>query len=167
MFYDRKLAASLESMAQPAEGGGDLGGGDLGGGDLDLGGGDLDLDADAGGDDTGGDDTGGDDDVLLAEPPGKRDDDARPKKRGKYKSHQRTYRKGGKRKQMSNIATGEIGTLRKTFPGKIGFGGLDSLSRGMMEEQKSDILEEQKLFSTDFEIKSLIESLKKADQDET
>ena len=68
---------------------------------------------------------------------------------------------------MSNIATGEIGTLRKTFPGKIGFGGLDSLSRGMMENNKSDVLEEQKLFNTDFEIKSLIESLKKADQDET
>ena len=68
---------------------------------------------------------------------------------------------------MKNMATGEIGTLRKTFPGKVGFGGLDSLSKGMMEEQKSDVLEEKKLFSTDFEIKSLIESLKKADRDET
>ena len=68
---------------------------------------------------------------------------------------------------MNNIASGEIGTLRKTFPGKVGFGGLDSLSRGMMENQKSDILEEQKLFNTDFEIKSLIESLKKVDEDET
>jgi len=65
------------------------------------------------------------------------------------------------------MASGEIGTLRKTFPGKVGFGGLDSLSRGMMQEQKSDFLEEKKLFNTDFEIKSLIESLKKADQDET
>jgi len=72
-----------------------------------------------------------------------------------------------KRKQMNNMATGELGTLRKTFPGKVGFGGLDSLSRGMMENQKSDVLEEQKLFSTDFEVKTLIESLKKADQDET
>ena len=173
MFYDRKLAAALESVGQPAEGGGDLGGGDLGGDlggdDLDLGGdtggGDLDLGGDTGGD--AGGDAGEDDDVLLAEPPGKRDDDATPKKRGPYKSHQRTYRKGGKRKQMNNMATGELGTLRKTFPGKVGFGGLDSLSRGMMENQKSDVLEEQKLFSTDFEVKTLIESLKKADQDET
>ena len=68
---------------------------------------------------------------------------------------------------MNNQASGELGTLRKTFPGKVGFGGLDSLARGVVEEQKSDILEEHKLFSTDFEIKSLIESLKKVDKDET
>ena len=72
-----------------------------------------------------------------------------------------------RRNQMKNQATGEIGTLRKTFPGKVGFGGLDSLARGVVEEQKSDILEEYKLFNTDFEIKSLIESLKKVDEDET
>ena len=64
---------------------------------------------------------------------------------------------------MANIASGEIGTLRKTFPGKVGFGGLDSVARGVVQEQKTDILEERKLFTTDFEIKSLIESLKKVD----
>ena len=176
MFYDKKFNAKIEAAGGE---GADAGGGDLGGGDLDLGGdtgGDLDLGGDTGGDldlggdteaDTGGDEGGGEDDVLLAEPPGKRDDDKKPSKRGPYKKHQSTYRKGGKRKQMSNIATGEIGTLRKTFPGKVGFGGLDSLSRGLMENNKPDVLEEQKLFNTDFEIKSLIESLKKADQDET
>jgi len=170
MFYDRKLAASLEAVGQPPEGagGGDLGDlDDLGGddaGDLDLGGDDITQDTPEA---TGGG-AGGDDDVLLAEPPGKRNDDSRPKSRGKYKRDDtKTYRKGGRRKQMKNMATGEIGTLRKTFPGKVGFGGLDSLSKGMMEEQKSDVLEEKKLFSTDFEIKSLIESLKKADRDET
>ena len=63
--------------------------------------------------------------------------------------------------------SGELGTLRKTFPGKVGFGGLDSLARGVVEEQKSDILEEHRLFNTDFEIKSLIESLSKVDKDET
>ena len=62
---------------------------------------------------------------------------------------------------MINQANGEIGTLRKAFPGKIGFGGLDSLARGITEAKNSDILEEDKLFTTDFEIKSLIESLKK------
>ena len=175
MYHDKKFLASLEAASQPPEeGGGDLGGdvGDLGGdeGGLgDLGGDDAlgDLGGDTPAAEPAADEGGGEDDILLAEPPGKRDDDARPKKRGPYKSHQLTYRKGGKKKQMNNIASGEIGTLRKTFPGKVGFGGLDSLSRGMMENQKSDILEEQKLFNTDFEIKSLIESLKKVDEDET
>ena len=60
---------------------------------------------------------------------------------------------------MINQANTEIGTLRKTFPGKMGFGGLDSLSRGVTEAKNSDILEEHKLFNTDFEIKSLIKSL--------
>jgi hypothetical protein len=167
MFYDKKFEAKLEAIAAGAEGGGgDLGGDlDLGGegGDLDLGDDDMDLGADLDLGDEGADE----DEVLLAEPPGKRDDDARPKRRGKYKRHQHTYRKGGRRKNMINTGIGEIGTLRKTFPGKVGSGGLDSLARGMMQEQKSDILEEHKLFKTDFEIKSLIESLKKVDKDET
>jgi hypothetical protein len=176
MFYDKKFEASLEAASKGAESaGGDAGGGlggdlDLGGDDagggLDLGGDDADTGADDAGD-TGGDDTGGEDDVLLATPPGKRDDDAKSNKRGPYKRHKRTYRKGGMKKQMNNVATGEIGTLRKTFPGKVGFGGLDSLARGITEAQDHDILEERKLFNTDFEIKSLIESLKKADKDET
>jgi hypothetical protein len=176
MFYDKKFEASLEAASKGAESaGGDAGGGlggdlDLGGDDagggLDLGGDDADTGADDAGD-TGGDDAGGEDDVLLATPPGKRDDDAKSNKRGPYKRHKRTYRKGGMKKQMNNVATGEIGTLRKTFPGKVGFGGLDSLARGITEAQDHDILEERKLFNTDFEIKSLIESLKKADKDET
>ena len=78
---------------------------------------------------------------FLAEPPGKRDDNARPKKRGPYKKDStKTYRKGGKRKHYNNMASGEIGTLRKTFPGKVGFGGLDSLVRGIAESRNSDIL---------------------------
>ena len=166
MFQDKKFMASLEAVAEGA-GGGDLGG-DLG---ADLGGDDL------GGDDLGGDDLGAEDpdlgsggpdedDVLLAEPPGKRDDDARPKKRGPYKKHQRRYKKGALKKNMINQANGEIGTLRKTFPGKIGFGGLDSLARGVTETKNPDILEEDKLFTTDFEIKSLLESLKKDKENE-
>lgn len=56
-------------------------------------------------------------------------------------------------------------TARTTFPGKVGFGGLDSLSRGIFEDNK---LEEEKLFSIDGDIKSLLESLnKKEDTDET
>jgi hypothetical protein len=167
MFHDRKFLASLEAAGQPpGEGGGDLDIGGDAGGDLDLGGDDLDLagdtpDIDTGADAAPADDTGGEDDILLAEPPGKRDDNAGPKKRGPYKSHKLTYRKGGMKKQMNNTASGEIGTLRKTFPGKVGFGGLDSLARGITEAKNSDILEEDKLFNTDFEIKSLLESLTK------
>ena len=51
--------------------------------------------------------------------------------------------------------------MRKTFPGKIGFGGLDSLIRGVTEAKNSDSFEEDKLFSTGFEVKALIESLNK------
>ena len=169
MYSDKKFIANLEAAAQPAE----AGGGDLGGGGGDLGG-DLgdDLGGDEGGDlgDLGGEeDAGGDEEeeVLLAEPPGKRDDDARPKKRGPYKRHQHTYKKGGLKKQMINQAAGEIGTSRKIWPGKVGFGGLDSLTRGVTEAINSDILEEDKLFTTDFEIKSLIESLRKENKHET
>ena len=78
-----------------------------------------------------------------------------------------SYKKGGFKKQMKNIAVGEIGTLRKTFPGKVGFGGLDSLARGVTEAKNSDILEESKLFNTDIEIKTLIESLNKDKLNET
>ena len=168
MFTDKKFMASLEGAGQ-ADAGGDAGGG--GGGDLDLGGdsggGDLDLGGDTGGDDAGGDTgaSGGDDKEpdLMAEPPAKRDDDAKP--RGPYKRHKLSYKKGGLRKQMNNTASGEIGTARKTFPGKVGFGGLDSLVRGVTE---SNDLEESQLFKSEAEIKTLLESLtKKGDQDET
>ena len=67
---------------------------------------------------------------------------------------------------MKNIAFGEIGTARTTFPGYEGAGSLKNLGKGIFQEQKSDILAEHQLFSTDFEIKSLIESLKKDKEDE-
>jgi len=177
MFYDKKFSVNLESAGQPAETGGDAGGGlgDLGGdtgGDLDLGGdtGDLDLGGDAGdvaaGDESpgaeGGDET---DDVLLAEPPAKRDDEP-SYKRGKYQRHQTSYSKGGRSKNMKNQATGEYGnTYRTTFQGKSGFGGLDSLARGITESNET---EEQKLFKTSHQVDTLIESLlKKVKEDET
>ena len=174
MYTDKKFMAGLEAAGQaPEEGGGDLGGG----GDMDLGGDDLggDLDGDLGGDtgddldlggDTSGDAGGGDEGDLLAEPPAKRDDDAKP--RGPYKRHKISYRKGGFSKQMKNQAFGgEVrgSTSRTTFPGKVGFGGLDSLARGIYENNE---LEEEKLFNTTNELKTLIESLnKKENPDET
>jgi hypothetical protein len=165
MFSDKKFMAALEGAAE-ADAGGDAGGGG-GGGDLDLGGdsggGDLDLGGDSGGDET---PAGGDSDAepdLMAEPPGKRDDDAKP--RGPYKRHKLTYKKGGLKKQMNNTASGEIGTARKTFPGKVGFGGLDSLARGVTEAVD---LEETRLFKSELQIKTLLESLsKKGNSNET
>ena len=162
MYTDRKFMAGLEAAGQPPEEGG---GGDLGGIDDDFGGDDLGLDDDLGGDDLGGDDLGGNEGEsdLLAEPPAKRDDDAKP--RGPYKKHKLTYKKGGLKKQMNNTASGEIGTSRKIWPGKVGFGGLDSLARGVTE---SNDFEEAKLFKAEGEIKSLLESLtKKENRDET
>ena len=185
MFHDRKFTTALEAAgaadtAKDAGGGlGDLGGGKDTGGDLglgDLGGGDTPdtpaadtgagTDTGGAGGDTGGagGDTGGGDDTLLAAPPAKRDDE--PKKRGPYKRHKTTYRKGGLSKQMKNQARGEVGTSRKTFPGKVGFGGLDSLASGVVQESV-DVLEETKLFNTSIELQNLIESLTKGNQDET
>ncbi len=177
MFYDKKFTASLEAAGQApdaaggggAGGGGDLGDlGDLGGGDE----GDLDLGGDAGdmaaGDESpgaeGGDET---DDVLLAEPPAKRDDDKPKYKRGSYKRHKTSYSKGGRSKNMKNQATGEYGnTYRTTFHGKSGFGGLDSIARGITENINNN--EEEKLFSTSKQVDNLIESLiKKVKEDET
>jgi len=183
MFYDKKFSASLEAVATGGAGGDtgaggglDLGGGDTGGG-LDLGGdtggaagGGLDLGGDAG-DAAAGDKSpgakGGDekDDVLLAEPPAKRDDKNK-KTRGPYKNHQTSYSKGGFKKQMKNQATGEYGnTYRTKFQGKSGFGGLDSIARGITEAVNTN--EEKNLFKTSKQVDNLIESLlKKVKEDE-
>ena len=56
-------------------------------------------------------------------------------------------------------------TSRTTFPGKVGFGGMDSLGKGIFE---GDAKEEEKLFNIDAEIKTLLESLnRKEDTNET
>ena len=167
MYTDRKFMASLEAAGQPQEEGGGGGfGGDLGGGgDLgDLGGGgespggetEASPAPEAGGEE------GGNEGSLPAEPPAKRKDDAKP--RGPYKKHKLTYKKGGMKKQMINTGLGEIGTARTTWPGKVGFGGMDSLARGVTEGVDS---EENELFRTESAIKSLLESLnKKEDKNE-
>ena len=99
---------------------------------------------------------------MAEPPPAKRDDDSKP--RGPYKRRKLTYKKGGLKKQMVNTGFGETSTDRKVWPGKVGFGGLDSLVRGVTE---SNDFEEEKLFKSESEIKSLLESLnKKEDRDE-
>ena len=167
MFYDRKFSSSLEKVGEedaPSGGGESIS-------DIAA---QANADAEKGeaGDVAAGDESpgaeGGDqnDDVLLAEPPAKRDDEP-TYKRGKYKRHQTSYSKGGRKKNMKNQATGEYGnTYRTTFQGKSGFGGLDSLARGITESINDN--EEKKLFTTSKQVDNLIESLlKKVKKDET
>ena len=175
LFFDQKYAAQLEAAAQPDEeagadggGGGGLGDlGDLGGDDL---GGDEDLgDMDLGGDDEGGtEDTGGDEETtLLATPPANRDDG----KRGPYtmKNKPRKSRRG---QHLTNQATGgEIpgSTPRTTHHGYRGPGGLFTLAQGIVTEKElQEDLEEEKLFTINNDVKSLLESLIiRDDEDET
>ena len=104
---------------------------------------------------------------LLAEPAAKRDD--KEYKRGPYKRHQSSYDKGRRIKNYRSIASTEVGTARSTFPGKTGFGGLDSIARGMVETKENfDSLDEEKLFTTNAEVESLLEGLfNKDNNDET
>ena len=159
MFFDRKFSASLEAAAggEGAEEGGDLGG-DLGGDEgADLGGDEAD--------DTGGDE-GGDDDVLLAEPPARRDDGVQYR-RGNYNMKPKR-RKARRQQSYISQTTPEMGTARSIWKGKS---GLDSLSKGITENKSHDIIEEEKLFNTTFEIERLLEGLKKTEnksnEDET
>ena len=186
LFYDRKFDASLAAVAEAMQeeaaglGGlgeeglddlGDLGGEDAGGGDLggdELGGDEL------GGDALGGDDLGGDEDVLLATPgeaaPGRRDDGYLTKgSKGKvyYPVKQGRDRRpqGAVKRHRKSIANGYVDP-RSVFPGKKGHGGLDSLAKGMFENQESNyteefISEEEKILDMNWEVKNLIESLGK------
>ncbi len=189
MFFDKKFAASLEAAGQVGvpEGGeaggglGDLGGDDVAGGDLgdlgDLGGGDEPAGDTAG--DTATPAAGDEETTLLAEPPAKRD----APKRGPY-NIKKTTKSGGLSKRIKSEAgtsKDAIGvTNRRVNMGKVGAGGLDSLSKVSAEyriptafqEQKSidnDLLEEQKLFSVNSEVEGLLKSLmeKKQHEDET
>ncbi len=163
MYYDRKYIASLEAVTEGAAGGEGGGLGDLGGDDLgDLGGDDL-------GDDLGGGDepvADEEEDIILAEPPAKRDDEP-SYKRGKYKRHKTSYSKGGRQKHFKNQATGEYGnTYRTTFQGKSGFGGLDSLAKGITERNVQNEIEEEKLFTTSKQVDILLEGLLKTTEKE-
>ena len=152
MFFDKKFAASLEAAAQPPAEGGDLGGGmgELGG--EEFGGEEL------GGEELGGEELGdeeGEEEVLLAEPPAKRDE---------YDMDPTKTRKSRRKQNYLNMAP-EVNTYRKTFPGKGGYGGLDSLARGLMEKnQRHDLLEEQRLFTVSSEVTKLIEGLSKSEK---
>ena len=189
LFYDRKfdaqLAAVAEAMQEEAAGlaAGDLGGDpgdDLGGGlGGELGG---DLGGDAGGDldaDLGGEPEPpgeGEGDVLLATPDteapaGRREDGyTTPRSKGKvYYPVKRDKRGQGAMKRHRKSVAGVNLDPRTFFPGKSGYGGLDSLAKGMFEGQESNYKEgfeadEEKLLQTNWEVRSLIESLQKTSE---
>ena len=160
MYHDRKFAASLEAAGQPPEAGEAGGMGDFETGDegMDM---DAEEDLDLGGEDEAPADE--EEDIILAEPPAKRDDG--PKyKRGKYKRHKTSYSKGGFSKQTKRMHSPEFGdTKRSIFKGKQ---SMDSLGRGVTESQKQDMLEEEKIFKTSRQVDALIESLLKTKETE-
>jgi len=183
MFFDKKYAAKLEAASKGGEGAEDAGGeggvagglddlglggiGDDAGGDTDLGGADTGGAAAGGAGGTPAGETGGDkggEPDLLAEPAAKRDD-----KRGPYKRHKSSYDKGRRIKNYRSLGSPEVGTSRSTFPGKTGFGGMDSIARGMVEtKEKPDKTDEQALFTTNAEVQTLLEGLFNKDkEDET
>tara|TARA_Y100000593_G_scaffold88092_1_gene169767 strand:- start:6427 stop:8319 length:1893 start_codon:yes stop_codon:yes gene_type:complete len=152
MFHDMKFATQLQGGEAEAAGGdlGDLGGGDLGGGLGDLGGlagEDASPEAEPPADE--------EEDILLAEPPAKRDD-APQYKRGKYKRHKSTYNKGGRKKNIKNQATGEYGNTNRSM--WMGASELRQLSKGITESHQ---LEENKLFNTKHEVSKLLYGLLK------
>ena len=198
MFYDRKYDAQLNAAAEAAGeaeanlgaggGGADFGAegdmGDLLGGDDagDLGGDDFGGD-DLGGDDLAGDDAGAgdsaDDDVLLAEPPAKRDleEDGSyitPGAKGKrYKpvGDDGREKRGPRTKNYKRASMPEI-SPRTIYPGWKGPSGMKSVANVHMEDQRSNyekrqVIEERRLFETNHEIQKLITGLEsKENKDE-
>jgi hypothetical protein len=161
MFFDRRLDAELEGVAQAVEG--EAGGGEFGGGTEDLGDAGDDMEDLLGGDE-GAADTAADEptaepeeDTLLAAP-GKRDDQRRRGKSGPNKRRTRSKSRGV-----------EIATARTTYPGGKGYeslGHLGSLSgefrkAGLYEEDEkpADNLEERQLFEVKQEMRKLITEL--------
>ena len=163
MFFDKNLTAQLEADIE-GEGGG-LGGelGDLGGGEGDLGDlGDLGGEGDPSEPEAPEDE---EEDILLAEPPpGNRPD--RGSIRGRYNVKQKT-KTGGRTRSINKAIAPEAvlgSTTRSIWKGKTGYGGLDSLGRGITESKTNpDVLEEQKLFNISGEVTNLLNSLKKTE----
>ena len=185
MFFDKKFTAKLEAATAGGEGAeDDTGEGGLAGGMDELGdlggdeeGGDLGDLGDLGGEEDAGGDAGGEDDVLLAEPPAKRNDTDTPAYRREPYNMKKGAGSPARKKRHSQIHSGtkEYGnTTRSRTPG-YGISGMSTpktnpLAYGRVTEQKTfEDLEEQKLFNTDQEVRGLIESLfnKKEKEHET
>ena len=186
LFYDRKFDATLEATAAAtaeaaagaagggmgAEMGGETGGGGGGMGDLAglMGGGAPEEGGEEAPPEEAPAEEGGEEDVLLASPseappPGRREGHVTKGSKGKEynpKDNANDKRKqAGRGKNYRSIAGIRPTT---TFPGKSGYGGLDSLAKGLFEEQESiyegeELLEEKKLFETNHEVRRLVNSL--------
>tara|TARA_R110000787_G_scaffold210593_2_gene320375 strand:+ start:3457 stop:5394 length:1938 start_codon:yes stop_codon:yes gene_type:complete len=175
LFYDRKFDASLAAVAEAMqeeaaglgglgadEGMGDLGGEELGGEDL----GGEDLGADLGGEEV----PAEEDDVLLATPPGRREDEPSSISKGKaYYPVKPNRKKDGSYKRHIAAKTGaNTSDKRKYIPGMTGTGGLGELSKGMFEQQRSnyieqDLLEESKIHVLSHDVANLIKDLENSE----
>ena len=179
LFYDRKFDATLEATAAAtaeaaagAAGGGGMGA-EGGGGGMEALAGMMGGEAPP---EEGGEappEEGGEEDMLLSAPeeeapPGRREDGYyTPNSKGKpyFPVAYDKRKSAGRAKNYKSLSRPEIGTNRTTFPGKTGYGGLDSLSKGLFEERESiyegkELLEERKLFETNHEVRRLVEGLK-------
>jgi hypothetical protein len=187
LFYDRKFDATLEATAAATA---EAAAGAVGGGGMGAEGGDGGMEAlagmmggeappEEGGEappEEGGEappEEGGEEDMLLSAPeeeapPGRREDGYyTPNSKGKpyFPVAYDKRKSAGRAKNYKSLSRPEIGTNRTTFPGKTGYGGLDSLSKGLFEERESiyegkELLEERKLFETNHEVRRLVEGLK-------
>jgi len=177
MFFDKKLTAALEAVAEGEGGdmGGDLGGDDFGGDDLgdDLGG--DDLGDDLGGDDLGGDDLGGDeggdDDMLLTAPPGRRSDNVAigekyttPKAKGKvYKKRGQGGHKAAARNYSMDSHAGGHKRSRSQSNTVPGLEALSALANGVFESIDSKGTnykeDESEILQASQELRSFAEAL--------
>ena len=151
LFYDRKFDATLEATAAAtaeaaAGAGGGMGaemGGEGGGGGMEgladmMGGGAPEEGGEEAPPEEGGEappEEGGEEDMLLSSPdeapPGRREDGYHTKgSKGKkyYPVNVDGRKSAGRAKNYKSAYRPEIATNRTTFPGKTGYGGLDSLS---------------------------------------
>ena len=181
IFYDRKfdaqLAAVADAAAEEAAGLSAGGGGaaDFGAPPEEAGGpppeeGGSEAPAEEGGGEAPAEE-GGEEDVLLSAPgedvpPGRREDGwITPGAKGKpyYPTKKDGRRTGGRRRNYKSVAGGYVDPRTK-FPGKSGYGGLDSLAKGLFENQESnysgkELMEEDKIHSLRREVANLLEGL--------
>jgi hypothetical protein len=172
MFFDRKLDAQLNAVAEGEGGEGGMGGGDFGGDD-DFGDDEFD---DMGDDDLGADDTGteDDDEVLLTAPPGRRSDNATigeytttPKSKGKkYKVRGKGGHKAAARNYNMDASAGghkrSSTSVKNIVPG---LDGIRSLSNGIMESKDTNYKkDESKILQTSQELRKFAESLSSLDK---
>jgi len=158
MFFDRKLEAKLEQVAEGVAAEAGALGGELGGEEL-------------GGEELGAEELGEEEGVLLAEPPGnRRDKEMRVYAHGgKYRpvkndQRERTYGRGRSTNKRMHAAGNREKTRtgrRNVLPGDVTKQLTRDISFIGLEEQTGsrDLIEERKLFMTSQEVKSLIEGL--------